>query len=385
MNRYKLVHVTQFKYDGPVSESYNELRLRPRHDECQSCLSFRITTNPSAKAIGHQDFYGNWVHLFHILPDHRYLRVESEAVILVHPQPPVPRSLVPLSELKQMREALLDDYFDWVTPSKYCPFSPEVAELVAQAEAESDGTVQGFAETASRIIHEGFRYQPGATHVHSSVADCIETRSGVCQDFSHLLLSLLRMRGVPSRYVSGYLVPRQTTDERGAMERVIGGLASHAWVQAYVPGTGWLGLDPTVGQFVEEQHIRVAYGRDYGDVAPVRGVYKGHAGQNLSVDVLVRPALDDDGAEWLEESAAVPLPEPDDDSLYKQQQQQQQQQQVECSFHAARGRLSLGRCWRVSNPPRDAIPPYIERTLSTGQRTGLVAYERCCDSEVCSS
>jgi transglutaminase-like putative cysteine protease len=323
VNRYKLVHVTQFRYDGPVSESYNELRLRPRHDESQSCLSFRITTKPAAKAIGHQDFYGNWVHLFHILPDHRYLRVESEAVILVHPQAPLPRSAMTLAELTRTRDDLLDDYFDWITPSKYCVDLPEVSQLVKDAEALSDGTVQGFAESAAEMIYKGFRYQPGATHVHSSVADCIESRSGVCQDFSHLLLSILRGRGVPARYVSGYLVPRQTTDEQGAMERVIGGLASHAWVQAYIPETGWIGLDPTAGQFVDEQHIRIAYGRDYGDVPPVRGVYKGHAGQSLSVDVLVRPALDDEGTELLEETAAVP-PIEADEGLYKQQQQQQQ-------------------------------------------------------------
>ncbi|MES1257256.1 MAG: transglutaminase family protein [Acidobacteriota bacterium] len=323
MNRYKLVHVTQFRYDGPVSESYNELRLRPRHDECQSCLSFRITTNPQAKAIGHQDFYGNWVHLFHILPEHRYLRVESEAMILVHPQATAPRSAVTLAQLAGMREALLDDYFDWITPSNYCPFLAEVEALMRQAERQSDGTVQGFAETAAALIHGNFKYQPGATHVHSSVADCMKTSSGVCQDFSHLLLALLRMRGVPARYVSGYLVPLQTTDGQGVLERVIGGLASHAWVQAYVPDAGWIGLDPTVGQFVEEQHIRVAYGRDYGDVPPVRGVYKGHAGQSLSVDVLVRPALDDEGAELLRETAAAP-PSEQDEGLYKQQQQQQQ-------------------------------------------------------------
>jgi transglutaminase-like putative cysteine protease len=159
--------------------------------------------------------------------------------------------------------------------------------------------------------------------VHSSVADSLETQAGVCQDFSHLLISLLRTRGVPARYVSGYLVPRQTADEQGAMERVIGGLASHAWVQAFVPDIGWFGLDPTVGTFVETQHIRIAYGRDYGDVPPVRGVYKGHAGQSLSVDVLVRPAVDEEGQEILQETAAAPPPHPDGEP--KQQQQQQQQ------------------------------------------------------------
>ena len=104
MNRYKLVHVTRFSYDGPVSESYNELRLRPRHDENQSCLSFRVTTQPAAKAVGHQDFYGNWVHLFHILPEHRNLKVETEAVVLTHPQP-VPVSTATMADLDARREA----------------------------------------------------------------------------------------------------------------------------------------------------------------------------------------------------------------------------------------------------------------------------------------
>jgi transglutaminase-like putative cysteine protease len=321
LNRYKFVHVTQFSYDGPVSESYNELRLRPRHDESQSCLSFRVVTNPYSKAIGHQDFFGNWVHLFHILPEHRSLRVETEAVVLVHPLDRPAPSILRLSEFDRLRDTMADDYFDWISPSQYCPFPPAIVELVRQTGIESDDTVYGFAQAASTLIHTRFRYQKGATHVHSSIADCLETQSGVCQDFSHLLLSLLRSRGIPARYVSGYLVPRQTADEQGAMERVVGGLASHAWVQAFIPDIGWFGLDPTLGTFDEAQHIRIAYGRDYGDVPPVRGVYKGHAGQSLSVDVLVRPEVDEEGQELLQETAAVPAPRPDEE----QQQQQQQQ------------------------------------------------------------
>lgn len=321
MNRYKLVHVTRFAYDGPVSESYNELRLRPRHDEHQSCLSFRVTTHPAAKAVGHQDFYGNWVHLFHILPEHRSLKVETETVILMHPQP-VPPSVVTLRDLDAQRDLLREEHFDWVSPSQYCPFLEEIQDLSNEAEASCDGTIYGFAAAAAGLIHNTFKYQKGATHVHSSVADCLTTRAGVCQDFSHLLISLLRARGVPARYVSGYLVPRNSTDEHGIMERVIGGLASHAWVQMYAADAGWLGLDPTVGDYVEAQHIRIAYGRDYGDVPPVRGVYKGHAGQNLSVDVLVRPALDDAGAEVLQETAAAPPPREDEEDLQQQQQQQ---------------------------------------------------------------
>jgi transglutaminase-like putative cysteine protease len=321
-NRYKLAHATVFSYNASVSESYNELRLRPRHDETQSCLSFRITTYPFSKPVAHLDYFNNWVHHFHILPEHSELRVESEATVLVHPQQWYAGAPLRLSELDQRHEQLNDEYFDWLSPSQFCPVLPAIAEMASEVEALSDGTVRGFAEAASALVHERFTYKPGATHVHSSVEDSLVTRAGVCQDFSHILIAVLRQRGIPSRYVSGYLVPKQSTDARAAMENVIGGQASHAWVQAYIPDAGWFGLDPTAGEFAEERHILVARGRDYGDVPPVRGVYKGDAGQSLSVDVRVRPAVDDEGAELLQENSAAPPPRP---SGLEQQQQQQQQ------------------------------------------------------------
>jgi len=147
------------------------------------------------------------------------------------------------------------------------------------------------------------------------------TGAGVCQDFAHLLLALLRIRGLPGRYVSGYLAPTRTGDYSSGMEEVIGGMASHAWAEVFLPGAGWFGLDPTAGRDVDVRHVRVAYGRDYGDVAPVRGVYKGHAGQRLSVDVRVRPALDNEGFEHLRETAAEPARAPSPQDLPQQQQQ----------------------------------------------------------------
>src|ERR1700722_20311912 len=130
LNRYKLAHVTLFSYDGPVSESYNELRLRPRHDESQSCLSFRITTDPFSKPVAHLDYFGNWVHQFHILPEHRELRVESEAVVLVHP-PALQRPIgIALADLIHLRDSLLDEYYDWLSPTPYCPLLPVLSDLV---------------------------------------------------------------------------------------------------------------------------------------------------------------------------------------------------------------------------------------------------------------
>jgi transglutaminase-like putative cysteine protease len=176
-------------------------------------------------------------------------------------------------------------------------------------------------QAVSDTIHARFRYVKGATHVHSSIEDSLSIGAGVCQDFAHLLLGVVRMRGIPGRYVSGYLAPGDRTAPEARQEDVIGGQASHAWTEVLLPSNAWVPLDPTLGKAVGLRHIRVAYGRDYGDVAPVRGVYKGSAGQRLCVDVRVRPALDDAGCEQLSESAA-PLAAPS--ALERPQQPAQQ-------------------------------------------------------------
>ena len=305
MNRYHLFHVTEFVYDGPVSESYNEVRLRPMHDETQSCLSFRLTTNPSSPAFSYRDALGNWVHQVNVLPDHTRLRVQAESVVLTHEISTITSSMT-LSELDQRHEDLVEEFFDMLAPSKYVPHLAELEPLTKVAEAQCDGTVAGFAQSACDLIHERFEYVKGATHVNSSIADSLQMGAGVCQDFAHLLLGVLRKRGVPARYVSGYLVPQNENSPAAKQEEVIGGQASHAWAEAYIPDSSWMALDPTLGRPVGMRHVRIAYGRDYSDVAPVRGVYKGHAGQRLSVDVSVRPAIDDDGNERMAETAAIP-------------------------------------------------------------------------------
>ena len=321
MNRYHLLHVTEFVYDGPVSESYNEVRLRPMHDDNQSCLSFRLTTAPASPAFSYRDALGNWVHQVNVLPVHSRLKVQAESVVLTH-DVPATTSWTPLSELEVRQEELNEEFYDMLAASKYVPHLPELSPLIAEAEARCDGTVAGFAQRASDLIHERFKYVKGATHVNSSISDSLQLGAGVCQDFAHLLLGVLRKRGIPARYVSGYLVPRNEENPSSKLEEVIGGQASHAWAEAYIPDADWMPFDPTLGNPVGKRHVRVAYGRDYSDVAPVRGVYKGHAGQRLSVDVSVRPAIDDCGHETLSESAAVPLePEPEESRAQQSGQQ----------------------------------------------------------------
>jgi transglutaminase-like putative cysteine protease len=323
MNRYHLVHSTEFRYDGPVSESYNEVRLRPIHDETQSCLSFRLLTIPASRGTSYRDSFGNWVHQFNILPKHQHLRIEAESVVLVHDAPMMPSGGMKLCDLENHNEELEDEFLDFIASTAYVPHVPQLDDLIEAASRSCDGTVSGFVQAASLLIHERFRYVKGATHVHSSIQDSLSMGAGVCQDFAHLLLGVVRKRGLPARYVSGYLVPASAASPEAKLQEVVGGSASHAWAEVYLPETGWVGLDPTVGKPLGLQHVRVAYGRDYGDVAPVRGVYKGHAGQRLSVDVRVRPAIDNDGREQLSENKAGPSEPP---AIVERAQQPAQQQ-----------------------------------------------------------
>jgi transglutaminase-like putative cysteine protease len=328
MNRYRLLHTTQFLYNGPVSESYNEVRLRPIHDEKQSCLSFRLTTTPNSRGTAYRDAYGNWVHQFNVLPEHHQLRVETESVVLVHEGAENRDDSTTLSEFDTLKESLFQEYFDYIFPSAYVPHLPQLRAIVEEAEQQCSGTVGSFVQAACDSIHAKFRYVKGATHVHSSIEDSLSIGAGVCQDFAHVMLGVARMRGLPARYVSGYIVPGNQ-EAGGKQEEVIGGQATHAWTEVWLPKNGWIGFDPTLGKPVGLRHIRLAYGRDYGDVAPVRGVYKGRAGQSLYVDVSVRPALDDAGIEQMSEMASEPAPvvAPFERPQQPAQQQEQQQQQ----------------------------------------------------------
>jgi transglutaminase-like putative cysteine protease len=245
-------------------------------------------------------------------------------VVLAHDTSGAARDPTTLQDFDSGQHQFDEEYFDFVASTAYVPHLNELRDLIEAAESASDKTVEGFVETASDLIHERFRYVKGATHVHSSIEDSLSIGAGVCQDFAHVLLGVVRMRGLPGRYVSGYLVPGSAASaDARTQEEVIGGQASHAWAEVLLPTTGWTAFDPTLGKPVGLRHLRVAYGRDYGDVAPVRGVYKGRAGQSLAVDVRVRPALDDEGREQLSTAAPVPTKPP----VAERPQQPAQQQQ----------------------------------------------------------
>ena len=199
MNRVRLHHVTEFEYDGPVSESYNELHLQPQDDEAQHCIGFRLRTQPATAPSASRDYFGNWVHRFNIVQKHRRLRVEADATVMVQEPAPVLEQSITLAALDGQRDVLLDAHYDFLVPSTYVPSPEGIAPLLRSVEDASGGTAVGFALAAIRIVHDNFCYEKGSTHVYSSVCDVLASGTGVCQDFAHLLIALARRRGLPAR------------------------------------------------------------------------------------------------------------------------------------------------------------------------------------------
>ncbi len=294
---------------------------------CVPCMTRRRAASPSAsrhrrssRSTAYHDAFGNWVHQFNILPNHSQLRIQAESVVLAHDVPPIESSMT-LAELDAQREEIYEDYYDFVAPTTYVPHLSQLADLSEAAEDCGDATVQGFARAASDLIHERFRYVKGATHVHSSIADSLADGRRRLPGFCSSLAGGCARPRAARALCFGLPGPQR---ERGSHQPGAGD-----WRSGYACLGGGLhsrrGLDAAgshAGNSVGMRHVRVAYGRDYGDVAPVRGVYNGHAGQRLSVDVLARPALDDYGNEQLVETAGpadAPLP---DERAHQPAQQQ---------------------------------------------------------------
>lgn len=247
-----------------------EVRAMPRTDERQVLRQFQIEVSPNAKAVYHADWLGNTVHQFSILGQHEHVTIESSGTIETRPQALVLDELVaPLAGL--IRDHRSWDFLQLDGPVIDDPALPALAERIGLSQAKRVG--EAIERVLSRT-RDVITYKRGVTTVTSTVSDVIKSGAGVCQDFAHLSLALLRRASVPCRYVSGYL------NRSGAPE-----VETHAWIEAFVPGFGWIGLDPTHGVLVSEDYVAVAVGRNYADVPPNRGVYRGDAEEKMSVVV----------------------------------------------------------------------------------------------------
>ena len=267
---YSITHCTKLDYSHPISESVMEVRVMPRSDERQVLRQFEIFVTPSAKASHHSDWLNNTVHQFSVLGIHDQVAITSKCIVETRTKTQA------LSELLAPLEGLIRDHRSWDFMQHHGPVvdDPALPALANRLELDRVRRVGEAIEIVLLRTRDIITYQRGVTHSGSTVSDVLKAGIGVCQDFAHLSLALLRRAGVPCRYVSGYL------NKDGAAE-----LETHAWVEAFVPGVGWIAFDPTHGVPVTEHYVTVAVGRSYADVPPNRGVYRGDASEKIEVSV----------------------------------------------------------------------------------------------------
>ncbi len=289
---YSIRHLTRFTYSSDVTESFLEARMQPRSEGLQRCLEFELTVRPRANVDSYIDYLGNVVHHFDIATHHTELAVLAESLVEVNATGEVSASL-PESAWTE-----IDDYesdgtlWDFLHESHFATATPLLEELAAKLDIRRRDDPLTVLHQLNRALFASFDYVPNSTRVDSPIDEALGKRAGVCQDFAHIMVTLVRQLGIPCRYVSGYVYSGEEDHDRSSDG------ATHAWAEALLPELGWVGFDPTNALVAGPRHIRAAIGRDYADVPPTKGVFKGGASGKLGVSVTVVPV----------ETVAPPLP-----------------------------------------------------------------------------
>jgi transglutaminase-like putative cysteine protease len=279
---YSVRHTTSFQYEPAVRESVMEVRMQPRTDFRQRCLSFSLNIDPRANMMMYRDFYGNAVHNFDIPERHRRIDVLAQAIVDVLPARILEAAAADDWEELDRRVAQTD-YWEMLLPSHFAVPTDLLEKLAIELDVRRRGNPLELLQELNSRLYELFDYAPNTTEVDSPIDDALKARRGVCQDFAHIMITLVRQLKIPCRYVSGYLYHEDKSRDRSPAG------ATHAWVEAYLGELGWVAFDPTNNLEGCDRHVRVAVGRDYSDVPPTRGVYKGEAESEMSVLVTVLP------------------------------------------------------------------------------------------------
>ena len=283
---YEITHTTTYHYVGGVSVSHHLLRLTPRHYEKQRCLAHNLAIMPEPGTLsGHRDYFGNPTHFVAVETPHQQLVITSQSRVAVSPAfIPEPLETPPW---ETVRARCRDDHsgqtleaHEFTYASPLVPNTDEFADFAKASFTPARPVLDAVADLTRRIQEE-FAFDPAATTVTTPVSEVFRQRRGVCQDFAHFQIACMRSHGLPARYVSGYL----ETDPAPGQPKLRGVDASHAWVSFFCPGLGWIDVDPTNNCFPSLRHITIGWGRDYGDVSPIRGVLVGGQSQTLCVAV----------------------------------------------------------------------------------------------------
>jgi len=322
---YSIKHLTKFHYASPVSESVMEARMHPRSEGNQRCLTFHLAVSPRCRVFAYRDHVGNNIHHFDIPGQHSYLVIVAESLLDIQPTADIPNSLSADAWAEADSMVQMGDFWEMLLPSEFAKPTPLLLDLANQLGVCRRDDPLSLLRELNQKLYDWFEYVPKSTKVDSPIDEAIKSRQGVCQDFAHIMIALVRSLRIPCRYVSGYLYRRAQDHDRSVVD------ATHAWVEAFLPPLGWVGFDPTNCLLTGDRHIRTAIGRDYADVPPTRGIFRGHTASDLSVAVRVTasteaPELDQVlpvPEEWsvLVEKAQEPPPPPPKNTAQEQQQQ----------------------------------------------------------------
>lgn len=299
---YSVRHSTRFRFSEPVRQNIMEVMVQPRSEGAQVLRSFSLDIEPAARPFLRRDWMGNIVHHFDVPGEHDALSVISESLVEVGAPPALPAALSPSDWDVLDEQTRFDDFWDFLLESKFSRTTPLLLRFADELEIARSDDPLSFVRRLNKTMFRAFSYVPQSTQADSPIDVALEKRTGVCQDYSHIMIALLRHLGVPARYVSGYLFHRKDSGDRSVAD------ATHAWVEVLLPHLGWVGFDPTNDLECGERHIRTAIGRDYADVPPTKGVYIRRSGDlrsQMKVAVHVSPAhaprpeeLEPIGAAW---------------------------------------------------------------------------------------
>jgi len=284
---FRVTHTTDYRYGEPVAEAYLELRLTPLSREGQTIQEHRLTIEPASRTSGYRDYFGNEVAFLSLPYRHSRLTIRSEALVKTEFKA-LPEDSLELTtqEARQILTGSLPLVFDYLQPTDMVKIGREAVQWAKRYLAGQIVLRKGL-ENLNRAIYENFQYRKGATDFSTDVSTIWRDRIGVCQDFAHIMLSVLRTAGLPSRYVCGYIETGPPRGDNGEGKRLVGSIATHAWVEVLLPGQRWVALDPTNNRWCGEQHIAVSFGRDASEAAPIRGTFKGSGDQIMKVQVKV--------------------------------------------------------------------------------------------------
>ena len=318
MPRFAIHHLTKYTYEAPVRDSANQIVLFPMRDDFQEVISqeIQITGEPDLEIF--RDYYGNQVGSFMNAEPHTELLIDSKLQVVTKSRPMPAEQVGNFNSWNHLESIKnLVPYIDFLYHEQFDALADLTAEINSKHFTER--SILDAAKELNAYVYHHFKYIKGITNVETTLDEVWKLKAGVCQDFAHVLLVMLRILSIPARYVSGYICPNKNG--------MRGEGATHAWVEAYIPEYGWLGLDPTNNCYVNDLHVRLAVGRSFSDCSPVKGTYKGISNHSLEVGVSVSY---EDGR-TVEDSTAILTPQPTangkQENSYRRYMEMMQQQQ----------------------------------------------------------